>query len=491
MRPIERNRAQGGISSITVPLQEMGPGRALEHSDRRSAGMSSQVVRKFFTSALLALTVGLVLPALASADAPDVQTATGTVTTNGAGDLLVTLSGTWAWTTHHSNCNLDRAGVGIAVDWGEGPLTGNHVTTLGNDSIDVGVRADTVYNKQDNLVHNTSGGTGLTGFTCGTFAANPGENFNRGTFTGMTHVYPAGTTIPQICALAYDVHGKNGTASGTKEITAGGANHNSDNSAEKNASTPGGNQCFTIVLPNHPSVTTDAGPDVTVGSTLHDTATLAGGSADISGTITFKLYGPNDTNCTGAAIFTTTKTVTGNGQYVSANSQVINQAGTYRWIANYGGDAKNDATSNGCNATNEDVVVGPGSPTVTTNAGPAVDLGNAIHDSATLAGGSNPTGSITFRLYGPNDANCTGGAIFTSTVTINGNGNYASDEFTPTQAGTYRWIANYGGDANNTATANTCNAANENVTVASHPRIQVDKSGPGSALAGSDVSFTL
>src|SRR5436190_3451 len=377
MRPIERNRAQGGISSITVPLQEMGPGRALEHSDRRSAGMSSQVVRKFLTGALLALTVGLIVPALASADAPDIQTATGTSSIDASGNVVVTLGGTWAWTTHHSNCNLDRAGVGIAVDWGDN--NGNHVTTLGADSIDVGVRAATLLNNQDNAVHNTSGGTGLSGFTCGTFNGS----FNTGTFTGMTHTYPAGSTIPQICALAYDVHGKNGTASGIKEVTAGGANHNSDNSAEKNASTPGGNQCFTIVLPNHPSVTTDAGPDVTVGSTVHDTATLSGGSNDISGTITFTLYGPNDATCANAPIFTTTKTVTGNGQYVSANSQVINQAGTYRWIANYGGDANNSVTNNLCNATNE------------------------------------------------------------------------------------------------------------NVTVASHPQIQVDKSGPGSALAGSDVEFTL
>ena len=38
--------------------------------------MSSQVVRKFLTGALLALTVGLIVPALASADAPDIQTAT-------------------------------------------------------------------------------------------------------------------------------------------------------------------------------------------------------------------------------------------------------------------------------------------------------------------------------------------------------------------------------------------------------------------------------
>src|SRR3954467_13170501 len=176
MRPLERNSAQEPFSSITLPPQEMGPGRALLKSDRRSAGMLSQVVKKFLTGALLALTVGLIAPALASADAPDVTTATGTAAVNGNGDLVVTLSGTWAWTTHHSNCNLDRAGVGIAVDWGDN--NGNHVTTLGNDSIDVGVLTATLLNAQDNNVHNTSGGTGLTGFSCGTFATNPGENFN-------------------------------------------------------------------------------------------------------------------------------------------------------------------------------------------------------------------------------------------------------------------------------------------------------------------------
>jgi hypothetical protein len=140
-----------------------------------------------------------------------------------------------------------------------------------------------------------------------------------------------------------------------------------------------------------------------------------------------------------------------------------------------------------------------------------VDLGDAIHDTATLSGGFNPTGSITFKLYGPNDSNCTGTAIFTNTVTVNGNHNYASDEFTPKAAGTYRWIANYSGDANNAATNNACNDANENVVVKApppppppgcvsncggggstpNPQIRVVKTGPASAAAGSDVTFTL
>ena len=60
----------------------------------------------------------------------------------------------------------------------------------------------------------------------------------------------------------------------------------------------------------------------------------------------------------------------------------------------------------------------------------------SMSDTATLAGGSTPTGNITFRLFGPNDASCGGAVIFTSTVAVNGNGNYTSASYTPTQSGT-------------------------------------------------------
>ena len=107
----------------------------------------------------------------------------------------------------------------------------------------------------------------------------------------------------------------------------------------------------------------------------------------------------------------------------------------------------------------------PGATTLTTHASPAVALGGAISDTGTLSGGIAPTGTITFNLYGPDNATCAGAAIFTSTVPVSGNGTYSSSSFTPTTAGTYRWIANYSGDANNPGTANACNAPGENVAV--------------------------
>jgi hypothetical protein len=102
---------------------------------------------------------------------------------------------------------------------------------------------------------------------------------------------------------------------------------------------------------------------------------------------------------------------------------------------------------------------------ITTQASPDITLGGTIYDTATLTGGVNSTGTITFSLYGPDDATCGGGAIFTSPVAVNGNGSYNSATFTPSAPGTYRWIATYSGDANNSAATGACNDPNESVVV--------------------------
>src|SRR6185437_12985261 len=104
--------------------------------------------------------------------------------------------------------------------------------------------------------------------------------------------------------------------------------------------------------------------------------------------------------------------------------------------------------------------------TLTTAASPNVTLSASrvtLSDSATLSGGSNPTGDIVFTLTEP------GGSTFTETVTVNGNGTYTiPTSFTlpkGTVPGTYVWHVLYSGDGdNNTATANL-----ENVTVGVNP----------------------
>jgi ELWxxDGT repeat protein len=92
------------------------------------------------------------------------------------------------------------------------------------------------------------------------------------------------------------------------------------------------------------------------------------------------------------------------------------------------------------------------SPTLATTPGGTVVLGTSakLTDSAMLAGGNNPTGTITFTLFAPNSAT----AADTETVPVNGNGPYSTPKgFLPTVAGTYEWATGYSGDPGNNPVA--------------------------------------
>ncbi|HWF49165.1 MAG TPA: Ig-like domain-containing protein [Solirubrobacteraceae bacterium] len=212
-----------------------------------------------------------------------------------------------------------------------------------------------------------------------------------------------------------------------------------------------------------PSMTTTASSAVTVGGTISDSAALSGGVSP-TGTVTFKVYGPNDATCANAPAFTGSATVAGNGTYGSGNFTTT-QAGTYRFVASYGGDANNGVVAGACGDAGESVVVSKASPAIATTASAAIALGGTISDSAVLSGGVSPTGAITFKVYGPNDATCANAAAFTSAPSVSGNGTYGSGNFTPTAPGTYRFVASYGGDANNGVVAGACGDAGESVVV--------------------------
>src|SRR5438874_8621681 len=103
------------------------------------------------------------------------------------------------------------------------------------------------------------------------------------------------------------------------------------------------------------------------------------------------------------------------------------------------------ALSSACGA--EAVTVSPFNPTLPTTPSAGGPVGITLNDSATITGGFNPTGSITFKLYGPNDLTCAKAAIYTQTVATVGGGASNSPAFTTSQAGTYEWTVSYPGDA--------------------------------------------
>src|SRR4029077_885409 len=159
-----------------------------------------------------------------------------------------------------------------------------------------------------------------------------------------------------------------------------------------------------------PTITTSATATANVGGAISDTAILAGGNA-ATGSITFTVFGPNSVACAGLPVFTWTTAVSGDGSYASGSFSPL-LPGAYSWVAGYSGDAVNNAATTACNDPGETSTVAKASPTITTRATPSSTAGTAVSDTAILAGGSLPTGTITFSLFGPNDATCSLTPIF-------------------------------------------------------------------------------
>src|SRR2546428_289486 len=126
-------------------------------------------------------------------------------------------------------------------------------------------------------------------------------------------------------------------------------------------------------------------------------------------------------------------------------------------------------------------------PALTTTASGSVAAGGQVSDVAHLTLGTNPTGTISFTLY--SDAGCTiSGSVFTSSATVNGNGDYSSGNFTANEAGTYHWRASYSGDPNNNPAGPTACAhpAQAGVVTKAAPALTTTASGSGAGGGGGE-----
>ncbi|MGO9463631.1 MAG: SdrD B-like domain-containing protein [Isosphaeraceae bacterium] len=263
---------------------------------------------------------------------------------------------------------------------------------------------------------------------------------------------PAGYTLPTT-----------GTVTGTYQWDASySGDTNNTSASETNAAAE-----QVTVSPASPTITTT--PSVTsltlgVSSvTLKDTAVLALGYYE-TGTITFTLY------LGSTKVDTETVPVSGNGNYTTPAGYALpatgTVTGTYQWDASYSGGT-NNASASEINAVAERVTVSPASPTITTMPSPTVvPIGTAasLTDTATLAGGWDPSGTITFTLYQGSTK------LETETVAVTGNGSYTTPSSyslsSCVPSGVYQWDASYNADANNNVASDNNDPA-EQVTVVS------------------------
>jgi hypothetical protein len=212
-----------------------------------------------------------------------------------------------------------------------------------------------------------------------------------------------------------------------------------------------------------PTLTGLATSAVVVGSPITDGVTLASGF-DAGGQLLFRAYGPGDQTCAGPVKYEATVPVDGNGSYAPLGFSPA--AGLYRWTVEYSGDANNEAAELPCGSDNQASAVGTVTVTLTASATGAT-VGDPVTATASLEEGAIPAGKITFAAFAPGDTNCSGPAVFSSTVDVSGNGSYRSAAFVPSRVGTFRWAVSYSGDPNHAPATVDCGRARSDVSPAS------------------------
>lgn len=216
-----------------------------------------------------------------------------------------------------------------------------------------------------------------------------------------------------------------------------------------------------------------ASPNITLGTTsLSDSVTITGRYAPSGGNVDFRLYGPNDSACSGAVAFASLDRPISAGGIATSQAYAPTAAGTYVWRAFYSGDANNVAVNTACSDPDQGVVVARAATSMVAQALPAgsIRLGQGtLRDEAEVSGLAfqQAGGTLSFRLYGPNDLTCANAPVFEDlSVTYPVRpGSVLSAAHTPTQAGVYRWRASYSGDSNNSPATQGCGVSLQRAAV--------------------------
>jgi hypothetical protein len=214
--------------------------------------------------------------------------------------------------------------------------------------------------------------------------------------------------------------------------------------------------------PNSPTIATQASAaSVAIGSTVFDSASLSGATANASGTVTYQVFdNPTCSSAAGGLVATLGSVSVASAAVPSSPSWTATEpSGTVYFVATYNGDSGNNATSSACDA--DPVNVTAATPTLSTRASAAtVMIGNTESDSATLSAvTADASGTVTYEVL--NNAICAtggGGLVATvGTVSVTSGIVAVSPAWTASEpTGTYYFVATYSGDANNATVTSAC-----------------------------------
>ena len=228
-------------------------------------------------------------------------------------------------------------------------------------------------------------------------------------------------------------------------------------SGDPNNNPPQPSSCGSEVLTVKPTTTTVSttlsSVSIVPGGTVSDSATLAGffGGFSTGGTATYSVF--SGAVCTGTPVFAQTVNVNPvNGIIPNSRNVQFNTTGTFQWQVSYNGDTNNGVSTSLCGS--ESLSVGKASPSIATSlSANSIIVGNSVADTATVTGGTTPTGTVTFSVY--SGSACSGTAVATKTVPL-ASGSAGPVNVIFNNTGTFNWQGVYNGDSSNNVASSAC-----------------------------------
>src|SRR3989441_1624115 len=195
-----------------------------------------------------------------------------------------------------------------------------------------------------------------------------------------------------------------------------------------------------------PTITTTINPSssIVVGASATDQATITGAfpSSGVSGTVTYRFFGPGNGVCNGAPVSNQVVTVGAGNSVPPSNSQTPSSAGQYSFNATYSGDSNNNQVTSNCELLTVNLI----STTTGIVCGSSVTVGVPTSCTVTVSdvtpGTLTPTGTVNLS------SNSTGTFSPPSPCTLQGTANSATCmvSYTPFVLGAHNITATYTGD---------------------------------------------
>jgi hypothetical protein len=465
------------------------------------------------TAAVAVATCALFVPsALGDAGNPVLGTIHGTIVpdnaNNPSGPVTVYVRGQWNWISHSSDCNFDRAATGVGIIWNDpsGADRTRNISTATRSGTTVTLTTTTAqtFDVGDHItVSGVNGGTGFNGnfvitardnthvkySSAGTGSGTGGTVTDTDVFNGFkvqkspvkgyvgTQTAVNGNLVDQMVHPVDRGNVPEGYTAGTWTSTTQGYTANtagdypqgqqfvdpSPPSPSSYASWKGGcgREPLTATT-SKPGHLERSGVSCATGTTVCAGHPWGSWGYEKSGGLGYSHHFARRADVT--SVCANFYDVHGGGKF-NGGFQVVNGAKEITVTENGDNSIQTNSfnTAQGANCFSFALT----EPDLVTDASGPVTIGGSISDTATLSGGSNPTGSITFKLYAPKadgsvDPDCTTTPVATFVVPVDhGNGDYGSGPFTPSgtapqTAGTYQWVASYSGDANNAPASTEC-----------------------------------